>query len=502
MKEHILVTLAKRQFLTTEREAVQLVDEPEINAFLNDFEQHPHAYVLGCLMDCQMKSEKAFAIPWLVKESVGSFSIDCLAEYSEEFYQNLFISNNLHRFSNEKAKVFHAAIQQIENVYDGDASRIWADNPSSAAVVYRFLQFKGCGIKIATMATNILARQFKIPLSDYYSIDISPDVHVDRVLKRAGLVNMDASREEIIYKAREMNPEFPGIIDFSCWEIGRQFCRPKNPLCNQCPIKSECQYTSDNYNNMKQYMDSYSEDTLIKMCNAVGDIQFFYREAFVKSNNVTSDNEPEYYSEVVAKWVLENIDSFKNIVLIRRSNSYYTKDHQAQSNRPNVFSEEQIALKMFLQGTISGVGKILDYQTPLTNPDGNKDKTYLGKIDLLAYDKDKHVLRILELKHPNSKETMLRCILEAYTYLKQVDHKKLIEDFNRDGKANIPENTPIVACPFIFRYNTDGAYSQQYQEYQEMLEDRRPNLKTLMELLDINPLIIEGSEGQYTAREL
>ena len=240
MKEHILVTLAKRQFLNAERETVHLVDEPEINAFLNNIEQYPHAYVLGCLMDCQMKSEKAFAIPWLVKESIGSFSIDCLAEYSEEFYKDLFFSKSLHRFSHDKAKVFHAAIKKIVSEYDGDASRIWADKPSSAAVVYRFLQFKGCGIKIATMATNILARQFKIPLSDYYSIDISPDVHVDRVLKRAGLVSMEVSREAIIYKARELNPEFPGIIDFSCWEIGRQFCKPQNPLCNQCPIQSEC----------------------------------------------------------------------------------------------------------------------------------------------------------------------------------------------------------------------------------------------------------------------
>lgn len=64
-----------------------------------------------------MKSEKAFTVPWLVKESVGSFSIDNLAKYSKEFYQDLFISKNLHQFSNDKAKVFHAAVQQIVSEY-------------------------------------------------------------------------------------------------------------------------------------------------------------------------------------------------------------------------------------------------------------------------------------------------------------------------------------------------------------------------------------------------
>jgi len=239
--EHILVTLARQRFINNGCETVNLVDNPEINAFVNDLEHYPHAFLLGCLMTCQIQSEKAFAIPWLVKESVGSFVIDCLANHSEEYYQNLFTSQNLHRFSNQKAKVFYAAIQHIVTVYSGNASRIWADNPSSATAVYRFLQFKGCGIKIATMATNILARQFKAPFSDYYSIDISPDVHVDRVLKRSGLVSKDSSREALIYKARELNPEFPGIIDFSCWEIGRQYCRPQNPLCGQCPIRSECE---------------------------------------------------------------------------------------------------------------------------------------------------------------------------------------------------------------------------------------------------------------------
>lgn len=90
------------------------------------------------------------------------------------------------------------------------------------------------------MATNILARQFKVPFSDYYSIDISPDVHILRVLRRSGLVDKDASIDSIIYKARELCPEFPGIIDFSCWEIGRTWCRPRNPNCQECIIESEC----------------------------------------------------------------------------------------------------------------------------------------------------------------------------------------------------------------------------------------------------------------------
>lgn len=91
------------------------------------------------------------------------------------------------------------------------------------------------------MTANILARHFKIEFSDYYSIDISPDVHINRVMRRMGFVPQNADNTMIIYKARELNPELPGIIDFSCWEIGRNYCRPTNPDCKNCIVKDECE---------------------------------------------------------------------------------------------------------------------------------------------------------------------------------------------------------------------------------------------------------------------
>lgn len=74
------------------------------------------------------------------------------------------------------AEFFFDAIQLIHKKYKDNASNIWKDKPKSATIVRRFLEFNGVGVKIATMAANILAREFKIPMQDRICIDISPDV--------------------------------------------------------------------------------------------------------------------------------------------------------------------------------------------------------------------------------------------------------------------------------------------------------------------------------------
>jgi endonuclease III len=90
------------------------------------------------------------------------------------------------------------------------------------------------------MAVNILGRQFKVPLADRYSIDISVDTHIRRVMARIGLVPANAKAEQIIYKARELYPDFPGLIDFSLWEIGRDSCYSQKPACETCIVKDVC----------------------------------------------------------------------------------------------------------------------------------------------------------------------------------------------------------------------------------------------------------------------
>ena len=236
----LLVKIGMDRFAENRENDAQLLEDASDNAFLNDIINYPHAFVLACGMDRQIKSERAWMIPVRIRKMLGTFEIKDLETISLDYYIEMFANNSFHRFNSLMAKTFYNAVHHIVREYDGDASKIWSGTPSSAAVVYRFLQFDGYGLKIATMATNLLARQLKVPLSDYYSIDISPDVHIFRVLARCGLIESKATVDSVIYKAREINPEFPGVIDFSCWEIGRTWCKPEAPNCAECILATAC----------------------------------------------------------------------------------------------------------------------------------------------------------------------------------------------------------------------------------------------------------------------
>ena len=222
-------------------EPVAFAGDPDADALLNDLDGNPHAFVLGCLMQRRTKVEKAWLIPHLMRERIGSFEFSVLSTLTVEKVTALMREPTpLHRFPAKMGRVFQLGVQHIAERYTGDASLIWQGRPSSAAVVWRFLEFHGAGPKIATMAANILVRDMKVPVSDTYSIDMSADVHIRRTSGRLGIVHAGATDDELIYAARELSPDYPGIFDLPLWEIGRTWCHPKAPECERCWLRPHC----------------------------------------------------------------------------------------------------------------------------------------------------------------------------------------------------------------------------------------------------------------------
>jgi len=220
----------------------------EADVLVNDINGHPHAFVLACVMDQQIKSEKAWQIPYKLKQRLGFFDFPSLAKpgksSSIKLKKAMVKPTPLHRFPKKMSKILLAAIRRIRNEFGGDASVIWTGRPSSATIVRRFLEFRGVGQKIATMATNILVRDFRVEVSDCYSIDISVDVHVKRVFARMGFIPMNKSVDYLIFRARELNPDYPGVFDLVIWELGRTVCRPTQPACDKCRYSRFCTYAN------------------------------------------------------------------------------------------------------------------------------------------------------------------------------------------------------------------------------------------------------------------
>lgn len=228
---------------------------------------------------------------------------------------------------------------------------------------------------------------------------------------------------------------------------------------------------------------AYTKDNILNKCqDALKNPSTFYQADVINYKGKTADG--ILYNEIVAEFVCDNFDKLTfGIDKVTREETYKTQSHDGEFN-PNSKREEEItAIKMFNQckdGSVYDfIGKIIDYQTPLKNT--SKDEA--GKIDLLSF--DGKTLRILELKKKDSKETMLRCVLEGFTYLCTVNKAKLLKDFC------LPDDTEIVACPFVF------FGEEQHKE----IKGDRPWLKKVMMLMNSKPYYIKEENGYYKTTE-
>jgi len=225
---------------------------------------------------------------------------------------------------------------------------------------------------------------------------------------------------------------------------------------------------------------SYSRNDILSKCNAAfKDIKTFYKQPFVNYNGKTVDTN-EYYTEVVAEFLCNNLKAFiDGIPQITREKSYKTLTHNGVFDEGTSREEERTAMEMFNQSQLGlkydFIGDIIDYQTPLKNARDDK----AGKIDLLSYDGS--TLYILELKKPDSDESMLRCVLEGFTYMQIMDKEKVLRDFE------LPSDTEIKACPFVFKDSTQHG----------QMDEERVQLFRIMKLLNSTPYYIKVENDIY-----
>lgn len=223
------------------KEIAFLPDKAE-NKILNNLKDYPHMFVLGFLMDKGLVSQRAWEIPFLIKDHLEFPSFDFI-HFTEADHEQMilhFQDEGLHRYPLKMGRVFSSAIRHLEEEYGGDAAKIWKGKPKSATLIKRFVRFEGLDVNAATHAANMLYKDFKIPLEDTSSLDVTPDPAIRRVLRRSGFVGREARHPEIQFAAREMHPNYPAIFALACHDIGDRFCLGSHPKCDECELHNYC----------------------------------------------------------------------------------------------------------------------------------------------------------------------------------------------------------------------------------------------------------------------
>ena len=258
--------------------------------------------------------------------------------------------------------------------------------------------------------------------------------------------------------------------------------------------------------------DINTEEYLLKF------VANFYKAPIVNYKGYINGSK-NLYSEIIAKTLVSEdlVKEWDKLKPVRPN--HFDTDHTPTQNELSITNrkEEILAKLLFYQGEVKDLGYIFDYQTPLKKA---RSDSY-GKIDLLGYNTDDKYYSVIELKYrpSGSDETLLRCVLEAYTYYKLFDlnqiestqyHKGIAElralkDYKHTKNAELVilfdeksrakddggENSNLMLRIDLpnkdkaditkkINYPSKTVESQQHKECQELLDsDKRDSLRTL-----------------------
>lgn len=202
---------------------------------------NPFAFLIGVISDQSMPADRAWKLPYLLKERLGHLESGKIALLSEAQLEKIIRNPvSLHRFPRTLANWIIKAAKLVETSYNGDAKNIWSGVDSAFEIQKRLCEFAGISQKKSTMMTKMLIQDWDLKVNDLPSIDLPYDIHIRRVMQRTGLARND-SLGEIQKAGRMLNPAYPAYYDDAVWIIGSEFCHSRNPDHKNCPLEGACQ---------------------------------------------------------------------------------------------------------------------------------------------------------------------------------------------------------------------------------------------------------------------
>ena len=134
--------------------------------------------------------------------------------------------------ANQKARVIKDLLEQIKTKHKRLSLKFVEKMPDEEARDY-LQQFRGIGPKTVACTLLFACHKEVFPL----------DTHIFRVLKRMGVLPgkiADAKAHRLLDELVPAGKFYS--LHVNLIRLGRKICRPKEPLCEQCPLIEYCDY--------------------------------------------------------------------------------------------------------------------------------------------------------------------------------------------------------------------------------------------------------------------
>ena len=117
--------------------------DPDADAFLRE---DANAVLFGLLFDQRVLAETAFCGPLKLKQRLGHFDMQRLADHDPDDFKVVFAeSPAVHRFTNTMADRTQAVARILAEEHGGDAASLWTDGADLKTVEKRIQTLPGFG---------------------------------------------------------------------------------------------------------------------------------------------------------------------------------------------------------------------------------------------------------------------------------------------------------------------------------------------------------------------